>query len=93
MAWSYERALKIFEQEFGVDYINSASTINNIDIVYDNEGGYGDAISWYERALKIFEWEFGAMHVNAVATLHNIGLVYKNMADWVSAKSYFEQAA
>ena len=92
ISW-YERALKIFEREFGVDHINSANTIMNIGSVYSAQGKYAEAISWYERALKIKEREFGVDHVNSAITLHTIGLVYKNMDDWMSAKSYFERAA
>ena len=73
ISW-YERALKIYEREFGVDHINSASTINNIGIVYDSQGKYAEAISWYERALKIKEREFGVDHINSANTINNIGI-------------------
>ena len=73
---SGKRALKINEREFGVDHINSASTIMNIGRVYDSQGKYADAISWYERALKINEREFGVDHINSAAMIANIGLVY-----------------
>src|SRR5579871_2428886 len=43
-----QRALKIQELEFGVDHINSASTIMGIGMVYDSQGKYAEAISWYE---------------------------------------------
>ena len=92
MSW-YERALKIFEREFGVDHINSANTIMGVGCVYDSQGKYAEAISWYERSLKISEREFGVDHVNSASTLYNIGLVYKDTADWMPAKSYFERAA
>ena len=89
----YERALKIYEREFGADHINSANTINNIGETYRRQGKHVEAMSCYERALKIYEREFGVDHVNSASTLHNIGLVYANMGDWMSAKSYFERAA
>ena len=37
ISW-YERALKIYEREFGVDHINSAETIMGIGLVYNSQG-------------------------------------------------------
>src|SRR5436305_11554752 len=53
----YERLLRITEKAFGVDHINTASTINNLGLTYDSQGKYDEAIAQYEKALSIPEVE------------------------------------
>ena len=41
----YKWALRIYENAFGVDHINTASTINNLGNTYDIQGKYDEAIA------------------------------------------------
>ena len=71
----YERAMKIKENAFGVDHINTADTIMNIGNTYSPQGKYEEAIAQYERALKIFEHRslvdrrIGSIHQNIAKSL------------------------
>ena len=52
ISW-YERALKIFDREFGVDRVNSASTLHNIGLVYKYMTDWVSAKSYFERAAQL----------------------------------------
>ena len=59
-----QRALKVYENAFGVDHINTADTIMNLGVTYRHQGKYDEAIAQYERALTIKETAFGVDHIN-----------------------------
>ena len=61
MSW-YERALKIFEREFGVDHINSASTLHSLGLGYKNMTDWVSAKSYFERAMRLHQQCRGAQH-------------------------------
>src|SRR5579859_7906240 len=79
---AYERALRIKENAFGVDHINTASTINNLGLTYDSQGKYDEAISQYERALRIKEKAFGVDHINTAGTINNLGNTYHSQGKY-----------
>jgi Tetratricopeptide repeat len=62
-------ALTIEEKVFGVDYIKTADTINNLSITYGHQGRYDKAIAHHERTLRIKEKAFGVDHINTADTI------------------------
>ena len=58
----YERALKIFEREFGVDHVNSASTLHNIGLLYKSMADWVSAKSYFERASSLHRQCRGPEH-------------------------------
>ena len=86
----YKQALLIKEKAFGVDHINAANTINNLD-TYDSQGKYDEAIAQYERALRIYEKAFGVDHINAAHTIMNIGLLYQSCSQAHLARTWLQR--
>src|SRR5579859_4320469 len=70
---AYERALRIYEKAFGVDHINTATTINNLGLTFHRQGKHDKAISHYKRVLRIYEKAFGVDHINMANTIMNLG--------------------
>ena len=49
----YKRALEIRERVLGPDHPDTATSLNNLAILYDNQGRYEEAEPLYKRALEI----------------------------------------
>ena len=84
----YQRSLKI-QEEIG-DKKASASTINNIGIIYKQQGDYPKALEYYQRSLKINE-EIGDRKGIAYA-IGNIGFVCKIQGNYPKALEYCKKA-
>ena len=80
----YQRSLKI-QEEIG-DKKASASTINNIGIIYKQQGDYPKALEYYQRSLKMEE-EIGDKK-GIASTINNIGIIYKQQGDYPKALKY-----
>jgi hypothetical protein len=51
----YERALKGYEAALGPEHPTTLSIVNNLGILYQNQGKLGEAEQMYKRALKGYE--------------------------------------
>jgi tetratricopeptide (TPR) repeat protein len=72
----YMKALAIREKVLGTDHPCTASTYNNIAIVYYAQGEYEKALEWYNKALAIREKVLGQEHPDTACTYANIAIVY-----------------
>jgi tetratricopeptide (TPR) repeat protein len=79
------KCLKIQENIKGKNSFATSVTLNNMGLVYDNQGDYSKAIIHYEKCLEIEERDKGKDSIDTVVTLNNIGLVYKNKGDYPKA--------
>ena len=68
--------MKIKTEIKGKDSIDVALTLENIGIVYWNQGNYPKALEYYESSLKIKTKIKGKDSIDFALTLGNIGLVY-----------------
>ena len=60
-----ERALAIFEREYGRDHVQVAKTLTNLGIAYGDLGDNAKKRDALVRALAIEEREFGRDHPHA----------------------------
>jgi len=81
----YTRSLNIRE-ELG-DKKGTAMCLNNIGILYKNQGDYAKAMDYYTRNLKIRE-ELGDKK-GIASSLNNIGTIYYEQGDYAKAKDYY----
>src|SRR5213083_1173322 len=68
----YERALRIYEKAFGVDHINSASTIMNIGLLFESQGQTKLATSQLLRSYQIFKSNLGELHPHTQKALSQL---------------------
>ena len=73
----YQRSIKI-NKELG-NKKASASTMNNIGIIYKQQGDFPKALEYYQLSLKIQE-EIGDKK-GIASTINNIGIIYKQQGD------------
>ncbi len=75
----FERALKISEKVLGKEHPSTATTYNNIALVYSDLGEYEKALEWFERALKISEKVFGKQHPHTIKIANNMQFVLNKL--------------
>ena len=91
LEWYY-KALVIKEKVLGMEHPNTATTYNNIAIVFDNQGEYAKALEWYQKALAIKEKVLGLEHPSTATTYDNIATVYSDQGDYASALEWHYKA-
>ena len=95
----YDKALGISveckdlcEKVFGVEHSDTATSYNNIGLVYNELGDYDKALEYYLKSLAIDEKVLGAEHPDTATLYNNIGLVYNDLGDYDKALEYFFKA-
>ncbi|OQW93106.1 MAG: kinesin, partial [Beggiatoa sp. IS2] len=67
----YQRALEICERVLGKDHPDTATSLNNLALLYNNTGDYAQALPLYERALAILKKTLGERHPNTQTVAGN----------------------
>ncbi len=76
----------------GRDHPLVASSLNNLAILYRDEGQYGRAAPLYERALAIREGAHGKDHPLVAQSLNNLANLYSDQGQYGRAESLLERA-
>ncbi len=77
------RALAIREKALGPDHPDTAQSLNNLAILYKNQGQYEQAEPLYQRALAIREKTLGPDHPETVRVREN----YTNLLQMMKQKA------
>ena len=72
-----EQALKLSEQEFGLDHPNTALILNNLAELYSAQGKYAEAERLHNRSLAILEKTLGPEHPDFAVNLDNLARLYQ----------------
>ncbi len=75
----YQRALAIREQQLGQDHPHTASSLNNLAMLYYTQGKYAEAEPLLQRALAICEQQLGTDHPDTVITRENYAVLLQEM--------------
>jgi tetratricopeptide (TPR) repeat protein len=88
----YERALRGKEKAWGPDHTSTLDTVNNLGILYANQGKLAEAEQMYERALRGFEKAWGAKHTATLDTVNSLGVLYANQGKLADAERMCQRA-
>jgi tetratricopeptide (TPR) repeat protein len=77
--------MAIREQTLGPDHPDVAQSLNNLALLYNNEGRYADAEPLYKRSLAIYEKALGPEHPDVALSLNNLALLYDNQGRYAEA--------
>ncbi len=88
----YGKALRVGEKVLGMEHPNTATTYNNMALVYTHQGEYKKALEWYGKALKIIEKGLGKEHPNTAKTYNNLAGVYDNQGEYEKALELYGKA-
>jgi tetratricopeptide (TPR) repeat protein len=91
----YDRALRGYEEAFGLDHSSTLDTVNNLGLLYADQGRLGEAEQMYERALRGYEALDSVcvqQYLPALNTLENIGDLYAKQAEVAKARAMYIEA-
>ena len=72
----YAMCLRVQESVLGKNHPDTATTYNNIALVYDAQGSYDKALEFHAKALAIQEAVLGTNHPDTATTYDNKASVY-----------------
>ena len=70
----------------------TASSLNNLGVLYDMQKKYSEAEALLQRALTIRKARLGETHPDTATTLRNLGSVYEHQAAEVRSRSSSEES-
>jgi Tfp pilus assembly protein PilF len=88
----HRRALAILEKALGPDHPDTAIGLNNLALLYDNQGRYDEAEPLYQRALAIDERASGPDHPDTAIGLNNLAWLYDNQGRYGEAEPLYQRA-
>ena len=88
----YLRQITLVETLYGTSHEATATSYNNIGIVYKAQGDYPKALEYYGKALSIIERVLGKDHPSTAIDYNNIGSVYDDQGDYPKALEYYDKA-
>lgn len=66
-----------------------ANPLNNLAILYMNQGRLNEALSSYQESAEIRLKYLGPQHADYGQSMNNIGLIYSKMGDFSKAEEYY----
>ncbi len=88
----YLRQIPLAEELYGKEHEKTATSYNEIGVVYKAQGDYPQALEYYGKALAIFEKVLGTDHPDTASSYNNIGLVYDAQGNYPQALEYYGKA-
>jgi tetratricopeptide (TPR) repeat protein len=72
----YQRALQGKEKAWGPEHTSTLDTVNNLAILYADQGKLVEAEQMYQRALQGKEKAWGPEHTSTLDTVNNLANLY-----------------
>ena len=90
------RALQGKEEALGPKHTSTLDTVNNLGILYKNQGKLAEAEQMYVRALQGYEDALGlenvARYTPALNTMSNLGYLFAAQGELTEAKTMYSRA-
>jgi tetratricopeptide (TPR) repeat protein len=85
-----EKALRSDTKNFGKDHPTTTMHINNLALIYREQGDLKTARKMLERAAQNDERNLGPMHNHTALRYHNLGLILCELGDYKAAQKMVE---
>ncbi|MBE9114336.1 tetratricopeptide repeat protein [Lusitaniella coriacea LEGE 07157] len=85
-------AVKIHEKVLGSEHPRTATSLNNLALLYLAHGQYKESEILFQRALGIREKRLKSDHPQIAATVNNLGTAYRAQAKYHQAGQLFKRA-
>ncbi|KAK7973201.1 hypothetical protein PG988_007335 [Apiospora saccharicola] len=80
------------EKARGLDHISTLDTVNNLNILYSDQGRMDEAEAIYQRALQGYEKAWGPDYIFTLDTVNNLGLLYSEQGKMDEAETIYQRA-
>jgi tetratricopeptide (TPR) repeat protein len=88
----FVRALAGCEKALGPDHTSTLRTVNNLGLLYADQGKLGEAERMYERALGGYEKALQPETIPALNTVSNLARLYRDQGKTNEAEKMFQRA-
>jgi Tfp pilus assembly protein PilF len=92
----YMRALQGYEESLGPKHTSTLNTVNNLGLLYADQGKLDQAEGMYMRALQGYEeavgYEMVARYIPALHTMENLGDLFITQRDQAGAESMYKRS-
>jgi tetratricopeptide (TPR) repeat protein len=88
----YKRALEIREKVLGPEHPDTATSLNNLAFLLEDQADFAGARPLYESALKIREKVLGPEHPETATSLNNLGFLLHRQGNLAGARPLYERA-
>ena len=88
----YQRQIAHSEELYSNENADTATSYNNIGLVYNSQGDYAKALEYILKAFEIREKVLGKEHPDTAESYNNIGGVYDSLGDYTKALEYYFKA-
>jgi tetratricopeptide (TPR) repeat protein len=87
-----QRALAIRERVLGSEHHDTATSLNNLALLYWNQGKFEQAEPLYQRSLAIRERVLGSEHPDTSESLNNMASLYQDQGKFEQAEPLYQRA-
>jgi CHAT domain-containing protein/Flp pilus assembly protein TadD len=84
--------LAIWEKSLGPDHPSVAMSLNNLALLYQEQGRYADAEPLYKRSLAIRQKTLGPDHPDVATSLNNLAWLYKDQGRYADAEPLYKRS-
>ena len=88
----YRRALDGYEKAWGPDHISTLNTVNNLGVLYNDQGKNSEAEKMYQRALDGHEKAWGPDHPSTLSIIKNLRLLSAHRDRHIKVGENYSQA-
>lgn len=88
----YQRALQIRGRVQGPEQLKLAPVLNNLALLFVQQGDLEQAEPLYQRALHIREQALGLDHPDVAGPLNNLALLYRRQGNYEQAEPLYQRA-
>jgi tetratricopeptide (TPR) repeat protein len=88
----YRRALDGYEMTYGPEHIETLDAVNNLGLLYTEQGRLKNAEQMLQRALDGYEKTYGPEHAKTLHIVNNIGILYANQGRLKDAEQMLQRA-
>ena len=87
-----EKALAIRKKVLGENNLDTATSLNNLALLYQSQGRYSEAEPLYKQALAIYKAQLGDNHPSTATSLNNLAELYRKQGRYSEAEPLYQQA-
>ncbi|KAJ9493515.1 hypothetical protein H2202_011017 [Exophiala xenobiotica] len=81
-----------YEKTLGADHTSTLTTVNELGLLYTDQGKLEEAEKMSDRALAGFEKALGVDHTSTLNTVNNLGNIYLNQGKLDEAEKMYDRA-
>ena len=87
----YQRALRIREQQLGLEHPLVAPPLTGLANLYSDQGKYTEAEPLFQRALRIREQQLGPEHPDVASPLTGLAILYHRQGKYAEAEPLYQR--